>query len=123
MVRRRHIETLLLLSPAVVFLVLLFVVPLARLFSLAFADEAGALSTFTLLAQSEVYRRVLVNTFVVALAVTGKTGGLAATGAWLWLAARIVYVLLYAAGVRGVRTLAWVISIVGLVLMLVRLMM
>ena len=36
--------------------------------------------------------------------------------------ARIVYVLLYAAGVRGVRTLAWVISIVGLVLMLIRLM-
>ena len=60
---------------------------------------------------------------VVARVVAGMTGGLAATGAWLWLAARIVYVLLYAAGVRGVRTLAWVISIVGLVLMLIRLMM
>ena len=36
---------------------------------------------------------------VLALVVTGKTGGLAATGAWLWLAARVVYVLLYAAGI------------------------
>ena len=29
---------------------------------------------------------------VVALVVTDKTGGLAAAGAWLWLAARVVYV-------------------------------
>lgn len=67
---RRHVETLLLLAPAVIFLLLLFVVPLARLFSLAFADEAGTLSTFALLAESEVYRRVLLNTFLVAVAVT-----------------------------------------------------
>jgi putative spermidine/putrescine transport system permease protein len=69
-VARRHVETLLLLAPAVIFLVLLFVVPLARLFSLAFTDEAGAFSTFALLAESEVYRRVLFNTFLVAVAVT-----------------------------------------------------
>ena len=59
---------------------------------------------------------------VVALVVTGKTGGLAATGAWLWLAARIVYVFLYAAGIPVFRTLIWVVSITGLVLMLVRLL-
>ena len=59
---------------------------------------------------------------VVALIVTSKTGGLAATGAWLWLAARVVYVLLYAAGIPVVRTLVWLASIVGLVLMLIGLM-
>ena len=59
---------------------------------------------------------------VVALVVTNKTGGLAATGAWLWLAARVVYVLLYAAGIPVVRTLVWLASIVGLVLMLIGLM-
>ena len=59
---------------------------------------------------------------VVALVVTNKTGGLAATGAWLWLAARVVYVLLYAAGIPVVRTLVWLASIVGLVLMLIRLL-
>jgi uncharacterized MAPEG superfamily protein len=58
----------------------------------------------------------------LALAVTGKTGGIAATGAWVWLIARIVYVPLYAFGVPVVRTLAWCVSIVGLVMMLVRLM-
>jgi uncharacterized MAPEG superfamily protein len=59
---------------------------------------------------------------VVALAVTGKTGGLAATGAGLWLAARVIYVLIYAAGVPVVRTVVWLASIVGLILMLIRLM-
>lgn len=58
----------------------------------------------------------------LALAVTGKAGGIAATGAWLWLIARVVYVPLYAFGVPGVRTLAWCVSIVGLLMMLVRLM-
>ena len=57
----------------------------------------------------------------LALAVTGKTGGIAATGAWVWLIARVVYVPLYAFGVPAVRTLAWVVSVVGLLMMLVRL--
>lgn len=59
---------------------------------------------------------------VVALVVTGKTGGLAATGAGLWLAARVIYVVIYAAGVPVVRTLVWLASLVGLILMLVRLL-
>lgn len=58
----------------------------------------------------------------LALAVTGKAGGIAATGAWVWLAARVVYVPLYAFGVPAMRTLVWVASIVGLLMMLVRLM-
>ena len=57
----------------------------------------------------------------LALAVTGKTGGIAATGAWVWLTARVVYVPLYAFGVPAVRTLAWVVSVIGLLMMLVRL--
>jgi uncharacterized MAPEG superfamily protein len=59
---------------------------------------------------------------VVALVVTGKTGGLAATGAWVWLGARVLYVPAYAAGVPVVRTLLWLVSALGLVLMLWRLM-
>ena len=57
----------------------------------------------------------------LALVVTGKSGGIAATGAWVWHAARVVYVPLYAFGVPAVRTLAWVVSVVGLLMMLVRL--
>ncbi|MBX3568852.1 MAG: MAPEG family protein [Rhizobiaceae bacterium] len=58
----------------------------------------------------------------LALAVTGRTGGLGAAGAWLYLIARIIYVPLYAAGIPLVRSLAWLAAMLGLVLMLVRLM-
>lgn len=59
---------------------------------------------------------------VVALVVTGRTGGIAATGAWVWLAARVVYVPVYATGIPVVRSLVWMVSLLGLVLMLVRLL-
>ncbi|MDX3806180.1 MAPEG family protein [Bosea thiooxidans] len=59
----------------------------------------------------------------LALTVTGKAGGIAATGAWLYLAARVVYAILYAAGIPVIRTFIWMASIVGLVMMLWRLMM
>ena len=59
---------------------------------------------------------------VLALAVTRKTGGIAATGAVLWLVARVLYVIIYAAGTPVVRTLIWFASIIGLLMMLVRLM-
>jgi len=59
----------------------------------------------------------------LALALTGKTGGIAATGAIIWLIARIVYVLLYATGIPVARTLFWLASIVGLLMMAWRLLM
>ena len=58
----------------------------------------------------------------LALVVTGKAGGIGATGAWLWLIARVSYLVLYAVGIPVARTIAWLASIVGLVLMLIRLM-
>ncbi|MDX6750389.1 ABC transporter permease [Geminicoccaceae bacterium 1502E] len=77
MIPRRHLETAFLLSPALVVLAVLFVVPLARLFSLAFTDPAGPLATFAILAESSVYRQVMWNTFLVAIAVTGTCAVLA----------------------------------------------
>jgi uncharacterized MAPEG superfamily protein len=59
----------------------------------------------------------------LALAVTGKTGGLGATGAVIWFFARIVYVPIFALGTPMVRTAVWTISVIGLVLMLIRLLM
>ncbi|WP_432286066.1 MAPEG family protein [Aminobacter sp. BA135] len=58
----------------------------------------------------------------LALAVTGKTGELGALGAVIWIVARLVYALLYVAGIPVLRTLVWFVSIAGLVLMVVRLM-
>ncbi|PXA97080.1 hypothetical protein DMC47_15640 [Nostoc sp. 3335mG] len=58
----------------------------------------------------------------LALAASGRTGGLGATGAMLWFAARIVYHPLYLFGVPYVRSLAWLASMLGLLLMLIRLL-
>jgi uncharacterized MAPEG superfamily protein len=58
----------------------------------------------------------------LALAVTGKTGGMGATGAQIWFWARVVYVPLYAFGIPYLRTLVWTISAIGLVMMLVALL-
>jgi uncharacterized MAPEG superfamily protein len=63
--------------------------------------------------------------FIAALLVAhlaGREGGLTTVGAWFYLVARIVYVPLYAFGVFGVRSLAWMVSTVGLVLILLRLL-
>jgi uncharacterized MAPEG superfamily protein len=58
----------------------------------------------------------------LALAVSGRAGGLADTGAWLWFGARIVYIPLYLGGVPWLRSLCWGVGLVGLVMMLVRLL-
>lgn len=56
----------------------------------------------------------------LGLAITGKTGGIAATGALIWLGARVLYAIIYAAGIPVIRTLVWFASIIGLVMMLIR---
>jgi len=57
----------------------------------------------------------------LGLAVTGRSGGVAATGAWIWLAARVVYLPLYLSGIPYLRSLAFGVAAVGLVMMAVRL--
>jgi uncharacterized MAPEG superfamily protein len=57
----------------------------------------------------------------LALIVTQRTGGAGALGATIWILARIVYIPLYLFGIVYVRTAAWTISIIGLVMMLARL--
>jgi uncharacterized MAPEG superfamily protein len=58
----------------------------------------------------------------LALAVSGKTGGNGALGAELWFAGRIVYLPLYLLGVPWLRSVAYGVSLVGLITMLVRLL-
>jgi uncharacterized MAPEG superfamily protein len=54
----------------------------------------------------------------VALIATQQAGGLGAT---IWILARIVYLPAYLAGVAYLRTAAWAVAIVGLLMMLARL--
>lgn len=113
---RHQWQTLGLLAPAFIFLLLLFIAPLARLFSLAFMDEGGALATFAVLAESDVYRRVMVNTLIVAAFVTFLTVVLAwpvayiltrLKGIWFGLA---LYGVLFPFWISVlVRTFSWMI--------------
>jgi uncharacterized MAPEG superfamily protein len=54
--------------------------------------------------------------------IVAPMAALAVTGAWIFLAARVAYVVVYVAGVPVVRTLLWVVSWVGLVMMLMPLL-
>jgi uncharacterized MAPEG superfamily protein len=58
----------------------------------------------------------------LGLVLARKTGGVGEIGAEIYLAARVLYLIVYATGVPVVRTLFWGISIIGLIMMLVRLL-
>jgi len=55
---------------------------------------------------------------ILIVSVAGLETRWTAIGALVWLAARIVYLPLYALGVRGLRSLAWAVSLGGIVMML-----
>jgi uncharacterized MAPEG superfamily protein len=55
---------------------------------------------------------------LVGVVVAGRTSGVTTTGAWIWLAARVVYLPVYWAGIKGLRTVLFLVSVVGLLLVL-----
>ena len=55
---------------------------------------------------------------VLIVTALGKTGGSSVLGAQIYLAARVIYVPVYAAGIPALRTLVWTVSIVGIVMVL-----
>ena len=59
---------------------------------------------------------------VLAVVVAGRTGVMSEVGACMYLIGRLVYLPLYALGVPVVRTVVWMISSIGLVLVLWQLM-
>lgn len=55
---------------------------------------------------------------ILVVTIADRTNALTALGAMVWLGARIVYLPLYAMGIPKVRTLVFLISVVGIVLVL-----
>jgi uncharacterized MAPEG superfamily protein len=58
---------------------------------------------------------------VLTAHVAGKVDGTVILGAQLFFWARLVYAIVYTAGIPWVRTLVWAVSVVGLVLIFLRL--
>jgi uncharacterized MAPEG superfamily protein len=56
---------------------------------------------------------------ILAARVAGRLGAWTAAGSWLYAVARFVYLPLYAMGVPVVRTLVWMVSMLGLVAVIV----
>ena len=55
---------------------------------------------------------------LLGVVIASRTSATTALGGWIWLGARVVYLPLYLAGIRVVRTIVWTISMVGLAMVL-----
>ena len=55
---------------------------------------------------------------VLIVSAAGLNNENSALGAMLWLGARVVYLPLYALGVPYLRSLAWIVSLAGIVMVL-----
>lgn len=67
-------------------------------------------------ANNMIQNLVLFAPLVLVAQVAGRTNATTALGAEIFLAARFVYAFVYVAGIPYLRTLVWLVSIVGLVL-------
>ena len=70
-------------------------------------------------AQRNLYETLpLFGLAILAAHVAGRDGGLTLWGAWLYFLARVIYVPLYAYGISYVRSAVWLVSLLGLLLVL-----
>lgn len=75
-------------------------------------------------AQQNLFETLPLFAVAVLIAhVAGRNGELTFWGAALYLAARVLYVPLYAAGIPVVRSLVWTVSLIGLSLIFVAILM
>ncbi len=65
---------------------------------------------------------VLFTALVLIAAVAGKANAMTAMGATIFFWARLVYAGIYVAGISWVRTVAWFVSVIGMVLIALQLL-
>lgn len=53
---------------------------------------------------------------LIGAVAAGRTGEWTAIGGWIWLSARTVYLPLYALGIPKLRTLIFLVSLIGLII-------
>ena len=80
----------------------------------------GKLTGRLMRAQSNLVETLPVFAIAILIAhLAGREGTLTLWGAWLYIIARVVYLPLYAAGVPFLRSLVWLVSLFGILLVLV----
>jgi uncharacterized MAPEG superfamily protein len=84
----------------------------------------GAVTARLLRAQSNLFETLPLFAAAILIAhVAGRNGELTFWGASLYLAARVLYVPLYAAGIPFIRSMVWTVGLVGLVMVLIAILM
>jgi uncharacterized MAPEG superfamily protein len=80
----------------------------------------GKLTGRLMRAQGNLFETLPVFAVAIVIAhLAGREGTLTLWGAWLYIIARVVYLPLYAAGVPFLRSLVWLVSLFGILLVLV----
>ena len=80
----------------------------------------GKLTGRLMRAQGNLFETLPVFAVAILIAhLAGREGTLTLWGAWLYIIARVVYLPLYAAGVPFLRSLVWLVSLFGILLVLV----
>lgn len=64
---------------------------------------------------------VLFAALVLVAVATGKTNETTVLGAQLFFWSRVAYAIIYVAGITWLRTLSWLVSVIGLILIFVQL--
>ena len=68
-----------------------------------------------------VENMVLFTALVLVAVITNKTNAATAMGALIFFWARLVYALIYLLGIAWLRTLAWVVSVIGMIMIALQL--
>ena len=84
------------------------------------AAPPGKLTGRLMRAQANLFETLPVFAIAILIAhLAGREGTLTLWGAWLYVVARVIYVPLYAAGIPFLRSLVWLVSLFGIILVLV----
>jgi uncharacterized MAPEG superfamily protein len=71
-------------------------------------------------AQNNLFETLpLFATAILIAHVAGREGPMTLWGAWMYFLGRVVYLPLYALGIPVLRTLTWVVSMLGLIMIIV----
>ena len=55
---------------------------------------------------------------LLGVVLAGRTSGMTTIGAWIWLGARAIYLPVYWAGIKGLRSALFLVSLIGLLMVL-----